>query len=397
MPSNNILPPETQKILKDIPSLLNKTFPIPSRFRSALPSQIAELSRLFTNGRGDRSLSYLGQPNFLSAYLHYFLPWNLYRLCIILHSLDITLSSSDTITDLGSGPLAFASALWISRPDLRKIPLKINCVDRCSPALEAGKKFFAAVAGENIWKINLVRDNIDLKRTNVTHNKKKAALVCAANLFNEIYERLPHNNINGLRRIANNAARLMHNEASADACILTMEPGVPQSGRFISFLRAAFMEIGRPPVSPCTHTAVCPLNGGKKRWCHFAYDTVDAPKELHRLSSAAGIPKERLVLSYLLTGAVSKTRHSSEKTDREKKQDVTQEVRSISDAFPLPHNRFGRYGCCAQGLVLLAGEKKRIEEIGSGSLLTQVLAANMSVRNTGERDAKSGALILEVK
>jgi len=391
MPSSNILPPETKKILKDIPSLLNRTFPIPSRFRGALPSNIAELSRLLTNGRGDRSLSYLGQPNFLSAYLHYFLPWNLYRLCIILHSLDITLSSGDTITDLGSGPLTFASALWISRPDLRNIPLKINCVDRCAPALEAGKEFFAAITGgENIWKINLIRDSIDVRRTNVMRKEKQAALVCAANLFNEIYEGLPHNNTNGLRRIAGNAARLMHNEASAGACILTMEPGVPQSGRFISFLRAAFMEMGRPPISPCTHTADCPLNGGgKKRWCHFAYDTVDAPKELHRLSAAVGIPKERLVLSYLLTGAVSKA--PAAKTDREKKQDVTQEVRSISDAFALPHNRFGRYGCCAQGLVLLAGEKKRIEEIGSSSLVTSVFAANAS------RDAKSGALILEVK
>jgi len=386
------MPPETKKILKDIPSLLNRTFPIPSRFRGALPSNIAELSRLLTNGRGDRSLSYLGQPNFLSAYLHYFLPWNLYRLCIILHSLDIALSPGDTITDLGSGPLTFASALWISRPDLRNIPLKINCIDRCAPALEAGKKFFAAITGgENIWKINLVRDSIDIRRTNVMRKEKQAALVCAANLFNEIYEGLPHSNTDGLRRIAENAARLMHNEASVDACILTMEPGVPQSGRFISFLRAAFMEMGRPPISPCTHTADCPLNGGggKKRWCHFAYDTVDAPKELHRLSAAAGIPKERLVLSYLLTGAVSKI--PAAKTDREKKQGIAQEVRSISDAFALPHNRFGRYGCCAQGLVLLAGEKKRIEEIGSGSLVSSVFAANTS------HDAKSGALILEVK
>ena len=378
MLSNNTLPPETRKILKDIPSLIDKTFPMPGRFRGALPSQIAELSRLLTNKRGDRRLSYLGQPNYLSAYLRYFLPWNLYRLCIILYSVDITLSPGDTITDLGSGPLTFASALWIARPDLRNIPLEINCIDHCAPALEAGKKFFAAVAGENLWKINIVRDSIDIRRTDVTRNKKRAAMVCAANIFNEIYEKLPHNNTDGLKRIAADAAFLMHNEASADACILTMEPGVPQSGKFISFLRAAFMELGRLPVSPCTHAAACPLNGGKKRWCHFAFETADAPKELHRLSAAAGIPKERLVLSFLLTGAVSP---NAAKTGRER-------VRIISDAFPLPDNRFGRYGCCARGLVLLTGEKSRIEKIVSGSLITPVFAAN-------ERDKKSGALIAE--
>jgi len=302
--------------------------------------------------------------------------------------MDITLSSGDTITDLGSGPLTFASALWIARPDLRNIPLEINCIDICAPALEAGTKFFAAITGgETPWKINLVRDNIDIRRTNVTRNKKRAAMVCAANIFNEIYERLPHNNTDGLKSVAANAARLMHNEASADACILTMEPGVPQSGKFISFLRAAFMELGRPPVSPCTHTAACPLSGGKKRWCHFAFETADAPKELHRISTAAGIPKERLVLSYLLTGAVTKTTRPAAETGREK----TQEIRIVSDAFALPRNRFGRYGCCALGLVLLAGEKKRVEEIDSSHLVTPVFAANPS------RDAKSGALILEVK
>jgi ribosomal protein RSM22 (predicted rRNA methylase) len=390
---NNTLPPETRKILKDIPSLIDKTFPMPGRFRGVLPSQIAELSRLLTNKRGDRRLSYLGQPNYLSAYLRYFLPWNLYRLCIILHSMDITLSPGDTITDLGSGPLTFASALWIARPDLRSIPLEINCIDHCAPVLEAGKKFFAAIAGENPWKINIVRDSIDVRRTDVTRNKKQAAMVCAVNIFNEIYEKLPHNNTDGLKRIAADAALLMHNEASADACILTMEPGVPQSGKFISFLRAAFMELERPPVSPCTHATACPLSGGKKRWCHFAFETADAPKELNHLSAAAGIPKERLVLSYLLTGAVSKNPRSGAETSREK----TREARIISDAFPLPRNRFGRYGCCANGLVLLAGEKERINEIGSGSLFTPVFTAGTSARHEGERDAKSGALILEVK
>ncbi|MDR1836132.1 MAG: rRNA methyltransferase [Treponema sp.] len=395
MPLIDTLPLETSHILNSVPALINKTFPMPGRFRSSLPSQIAELSGLLTNRRGDRLLSYLGRPNYLSAYLHYFLPWNLYRLCILLHSLNITLVSGDTITDLGSGPLTFISALWIARPDLRTIPLEINCIDRCAPALEAGNKFLTAICavtgeGKNIaWKVNLLREDIDVRRP-VFRKRKQAALVCAVNLFNEIYEGLAHNNAEGLKRIAANAARLMHNEASTNASILTVEPGVPQSGRFIAFLRAAFLELKRPPVSPCTHTKACPLAGGlrtegaapprrthgeKKRWCHFAFEPVDAPKEFHLLSAAAKIPKDRLVLSFLLTGTL--TEHSAK-------------VRVISDAFPLPHNRFGRYGCCAQGFVLLAGSKEHIEKMNSGNLVTPVLTTN-------ERDAKSGALIMEIK
>ncbi|MDR0323866.1 MAG: small ribosomal subunit Rsm22 family protein [Treponema sp.] len=382
---SGILPQETRAFLKAVPSLIEKTFPIPGRFRGAMPSQIAELSRLLTNRRGGRSLSYLSRPNFLSAYMHYFLPWNLYRLCILLHGTDIALACGNTITDLGSGPLTFVSALWIARPDLRNIPLEINCIDRSAPALEAGKNFFDALSadgvmnektgGKNSWKINLVRTDIDIRRA-AARQKKQAALVCAVNMFNEIYENLSHSNLNGLRHTADNAARFMHSYAEADAGILTVEPGVPQSGHFISFLRASFMELGRQPMSPCTHTAACPYApSGKKRWCHFAFETIDAPKELVRLSAAARLPKERLALSYLYTGV-------------EKKNEKPQ-IRVISDVFALPQNRYGCYGCCDEGLVLLAGEKKRIEEIVSGSLV------NKSGKSS-QRDAKSGAIIMEV-
>ena len=169
-------------MIDTIPALINETFPIPARFRGKLPKQIAELSQMLTNRRGDRSLSYLNRPEYLSAYLHYFLPWNLYRLYLLLPTLDISLSAGDTITDLGCGPLTFVSALWITRPDLQKIPLEINCIDRSGQVLEAGNKFFAAVSGNNNknWKINLIKEDIDLRKVNLAgfnqgQKKKKAA------------------------------------------------------------------------------------------------------------------------------------------------------------------------------------------------------------------------------
>ncbi|MDR1870293.1 MAG: small ribosomal subunit Rsm22 family protein [Treponema sp.] len=374
----NTLPPQSRQILNSIPALIEKTFPIPERFRRTLPSHIAELSRLLTGERGSRSLSYLNRPNFLSAYLYYFLPWNLYRLCRLLPALDLNLCAGSEILDLGSGPLTFVSALWIARPELRAVPLEFHCIDRSAAALEAGKKFFAAVSAgtDSPWKIKLAREEINVRRADVTRKKKNAALVCAVNMFNEAYEDLPHSNTEGLRRAAENIARIVHAQASADGRILTVEPGVPQSGKFIAFLRNAFLELGRPPLSPCSHTAACPLSGKKKRWCHFAFETTEAPKELHRLSSSAGIPKERLVFSFLLAGNT--------------KPPDSGEARIISDAFPLPNNRFGRYGCCSRGLVLLTGEKSRIEKIVSGSLVAPVFSANAG------RDAKSGALLAEL-
>jgi ribosomal protein RSM22 (predicted rRNA methylase) len=285
---------------------------------------------------------------------------------------------------MGSGPLTFVSALWIIRPDLRNIPLEINCIDRSSPALEAGKKFFRALclAAEGIenssWKINLIRKDIDIRRTDVLNKKNSPAFVCAINMFNEIYENIPHSNNEALKQISANAASLMHNLTSKEAVILTVEPGVPQSGKFISFLRSSFLELDRPPLSPCPHAEACPCRG--KKWCHFAFETVDAPKELHHLSTAARIPKERLVFSYLLTGSASQIKNSNE----------TQSVRIISDPFPLPDNSFGRYGCSSKGLVLLTGSKTRIEKIISGSLIVSAVTIN-------KYDAKSSALIMEIK
>jgi len=61
------------------------------------------------------------------------------------------------------------------------------------------------------------------------------------------------------------------------------------------------------------------------------------------------------------------------------------EARVISDAFPLPYNRFGRYACCERGLVLVTGEKDRIENTASGSLV--------KIAATGQYDEKSGAMI----
>jgi SAM-dependent methyltransferase len=370
---------QTRRLLDGIPALIDKAFPLPGRFRSALPSDVAELSRLLTSGRGERGLSYLGRPNLLSAYLRYFLPWNLYRLCRLLPGLDITLAANDRITDLGCGPLTFAAALHICRPDLRSVPLEFYCIDRSGPALDAGKKFFAALAGENTpWKIHTVKGDIN------TAKPKPAALVCAVNVFNEMYGDISRNGTEILRRNAEKAARLLAAHASASSAILVVEPGFPRCGEFISLLRTVFLQRGRRPAAPCPHDTACPLPGGgegghagvKKRWCHFAFDTDDAPAALHRLSHAAKLPKERAVLSFLFTAPANAAAANATAT-----------LRVISDAFPLPPSRFGRYCCSPQGLVLLAAGKTAIEKTASGALVNAIVKE--------DRDPKSGAFIAE--
>jgi hypothetical protein len=217
-----------------------------------------------------------------------------------------------------------------------------------------------------------------------------------------MYDRISHSNTTELKEMAAKAALFMHEEAAPDASILIVEPGIPQSGKFISFLREAFIELGHPPAAPCTHDADCPLTpqrhkiGLKQRWCHFAFNAAETPKELKRLSTAARLPKERLVFSFLLTGSKTKTqKHKA--LSRKKAESIWEEnIRIISDAFPLPNHRFGRYGCSASGLVLLTGEKNQIEKLESFGYIEQNKQKTY-IFTGNERDVKSGALILELK
>jgi len=381
------LPRETRRLLDGIPALIDKTFPLPGRFRSKLPLDVAELSHLLTSGRGERSLSYLGRPNLLSAYLRFFLPWNLYRLCRLLPGLDVTLRANDIITDLGCGPFTFAAALWICRPDLRAIPLEFQCIDRSGPALEAGRKFFAALAGENgPWKIRGHKTELGTGKT------KPAALVCAANVFNEMYGDISRCNAETLKRNAEKSARLLESHASVESAVLVVEPGFPRCGEFISLLRNALMECGHHPLSPCPHDGNCPLldytRTGKKRWCHFAFETEDAPKDLQRLSLSARLPKERAVLSFVFMGKTKVQQAKNPPLGGGYAETEKQPLRVISDAFPLPRQQFGRYACSAQGLVLLGGEESSIGKAGSGTLVNAVF-------KKGKRDPKSGALLAE--
>jgi hypothetical protein len=392
---DTLFPPlsaETRRHVDSIPALVDKILPIPKRFRSGLPRDVAELSRLLTSARGERNESYLGEAPLLSAYLRYFLPWNIYRLARLLPSLSLPLCAGSLVTDLGSGPLTLPIALWISRPDLRKVPLEFRCLDRTGAVLDAGKNLFAALVRSDTvdapcpWTIKTIKADLG-----APIRFPKANLVTAVNLFNEFFRKLPRpdHGTSPLAVFAEKQARLLSSLSLDTGSILVLEPGVPRCGEVISLLRKACVDKGRLPLAPCPHTGPCPLPGsghGDKaasKWCHFAFDTGDAPAGLHRLSEAAGIPKERAVLSFLLAGPAV----SAVLPDPVPENTLT--VRIISDAFPLPAALYGRYGCSVRGLVLVTGRKTAIEGLESGAFREN--------GSSERRDRKSGALVLEYR
>jgi len=132
----------------------------------------------------------------------------------------------------------------------------------------------------------------------------------------------------------------------------------------------------------------------KAKWCHFALNTEDAPDELHRLSAALKLPKERAALSFILAGKAAaqnpvKRATRSERTERVK-------ARVISDSFPISadspgtrereNNPWGRYACSERGLVLATGSRRTLESAQPGALEELAL-------EDGRIDTKSGAYI----
>jgi len=415
------LPDEARKTLARLPRLINETFPLPTRFRTALPHDVADLSRLLTSGRKERGASYLGRPALLSAYLRYFLPWNIFRLCRLFCALPLELKPGDAVNDLGAGPLTLAASLWISRPDLRSFPLEFRCLDKTAAVLEAGKKFFIALAPNSLWTVRTICGELRTRSSlSVEIRGKPAALSAAVNVYNELFWNLSPLDEDGLNHFAESHARLLSSITDNAGSVLVVEPGIPRSGEFISLLRHFLAEEGRFPISPCTHSGTCPLPGGlgksrsenhaktraavkaratiKARWCHFAFDTEDAPKELHSLSAAARIPKERAVLSFILAGPLPSVGNSKASHDKASHTAAAnpEKIRVISDCFPVGENSsagkprrentWGRYGCSKRGLVLVTGSRRNIEAAHSGALEELTFTS-------GAVDAKSGAFI----
>jgi hypothetical protein len=386
--------PEARGLLEDFIKLTDRLFPLPGRFRAGLGRDAAGLSRLLTSERGSLPEGYLGRPSLLSAYLRYFLPWNLYRLARLLPALPLALSQGDAVTDLGSGPLTLPLALWIARPDLRSLELEFRCLDRTEAALKAGKRLFAALAGpKSPWKLKTIHASLDAKV-----NGKPAALAAAVNVYNEVFRALPHTDSRSLEKAAAVEARRLAALSSGE--VLVVEPGVPRSGEFIACLRAALLELGLSPLSPCTHSSPCPYPGGrdagtKRKWCHFAFEARDAPGALMEISAAAGLPKERAVLSFILAGRADRGASSAAGDGSGEKP-----VRILSDPFPLPGGRpgerYGRYGCSEWGAALAAGEKRKIYALNSGSLLQAAMPAPGLRGRPGLRDSKTGAALVEV-
>lgn len=424
--AGELFPPLSKNILEELdffPEILEKVRPLKKAHKEVLPQDIAALSRILTSERGNLSLPYWHKPAFISAYLYYFLPWNLLRLCALLGNLklpdpcgefkveaeinkrthsDAQIKKADPLfpllIDIGSGPLTFILALWLMKPEWRGLPIHCIAVDKSGQPLEIGRKIFYEMANfhkQKPWKIELCRQSLSQYTLpkNYTANGQ-LWLASFVNVLNELEIKtkekkdFPEEDV--LAGWFDYFQFIKINDASR---ILFVEPGTRRGGNLIQKIRLWAVENELTPESPCTHSQECPLykshntinkNQTKRQhssydnsWCHFTFAVPHGPKWLLDLSKLSGLTKQALSLSFLLLSFENDFKIGNISSHN------PAFVRIISHVFKTGYNENCRYGCAGNKLVLLPNSKN----LYSGSLVKAQL--------TKEIDEKSGAVIVE--
>ncbi len=409
-------------ILNSFDEIIQGVRPLNSRQLQQLPEHIRALSHQLTDDRASRRLGYMNDNIQLSSYVRYYTWWNLVRLTRLFANLPATVfpTSDCTCLDLGSGPLTVVTAIWLARPELRKLRLTWYCLDVSANSMSLGEDIYLSIAA----KAKAADDSIEpwhivrVKGPFGTAIKQKAGFLTCANMLNELDQASDMPPEFQTKKYYEQLTRY----TEKDAGILLVEPGVPKAARTLSLLRTRYIKDGRTIAAPCPHAGDCPMSGfkaytgSKNKWCNFAFTTEDAPARLQKLSVAAKLPKERATLSFM---AVETTRWLSSPKGESKPQstkisshnggfdtanaysttDTGTTIRITSDKLRLPNYMCGYYGCSLYGLVLvtLPDENntrlpKPLFRPRSGDLIQVKIKTPDSL----PKDEKSGAVIIEL-
>lgn len=384
---------ETIKILNSFDEIIQNVRPLNSRQLQQLPENIRKLSHQLTDDRASRRLGYMNDNIQLSSYVRYYTWWNLVRLTRLFANLPSSVfpASDCTCIDLGSGPLTVVTALWLARPELRKLKLTWYCLDVSANSLTLGEDIFLSIAAktsEDPWNIIRIKGNFG------TQIKQKAEFLTCANMLNELDQAsdMPP------EFQTKNYYEHFERYCEKGAGIILVEPGVPKAARTLSLLRARYIKDSRKVTAPCTHECDCPMSGfkaytgSKNKWCNFAFTTEDAPLKLQKLSDLAKLPKERATLSFI---AVEDARVKHGQTALEDKTFI----RITSDKLRLPNYMCGFYGCSQYGLVLITlpdENNTRLPKPHFRPKSGDLISVKIKTPDSLPVDEKSGALIIEL-
>ena len=411
---------ETVAILNSFDEIIQGVRPLNSRQLQQLPEHIRALSHQLTDDRASRRLGYMNDNVQLSSYVRYYTWWNLVRLTRLFANLPATVfpTADCTCLDLGSGPLTVVTALWLARPELRKLRLTWYCLDVSANSMALGEDIYLSIAAkakaadETIEPWQIIR----VKGPFGTPIKQKAGFLTCANMLNELDQASDMPPEFQTKKYYEQLQRY----CEKDAGVILVEPGVPKAARTLSLLRTRYIKDGRTIAAPCPHAGDCPMSGfkaytgSKNKWCNFAFSTEDAPRKLQKLSDMAKLPKERATLSFMAvanarwlsargagvskppyepTSAVVSIRPSDYSTTG------TTDIRITSDKLKLPNYMCGYYGCSQYGLVLVTlpdENNTRLPKPPFRPRSGDLIQVKTKTPDSLPKDEKSGGFIIEI-
>ena len=426
--AESAIPEESREIIEKFDEIVASVRNLSGKQKVALYGHVKNLSHQLTDERSSRRLGYMNEAASISAYISYFMWWNLVRMTRLFANLPKTAfeslvkSEKPVALDVGSGTLTVVIALWLARPELRSKKISWYCLDLSQTALAAGEDLYYAIAAKTIkdtegeslplapnakaffatpspgatpqapldpWNIIRVKGALG------TSIKEKADFISCANVFNEIIQ---HNEQPTDFLAKKYTGELLSYLKDGESSVLLVEPGDPHSARFLSLMRDSLIRKDFTPIAPCPHAENCPMAGrtngrttnaqGKNaKWCNFAFETESAPSRLLKFSEKAGLAKERASLSFIISKKSALARKSELDSDSPAQKTF---IRIASDFIRLPDlHKSGYYACSEYGL-LLAIDESHIQP-KNGELL-QI----KSPGNLDEIDKKSGAIIVKI-
>jgi hypothetical protein len=329
--------------------------------------------------------------------MHYFLPWNLYRLAWLLPGLDLLSPPPEReihLLDLGSGPLTLPLALWCARPDLRRRPVRLVCADVASRPLEVGRDALRRLAGpDSPWRVSPVRGPLEKALAGGCFHA-----ILAGNILNELRPFRGEDLEDRLERMC----AAMFRSLAPDGRIFLVEPGTRLGGSLVALVREVALKQGLHPIAPCPHAGPCPLRAAptSSRWCHFVSTVPDAPESLLELSRRSRLEKDGLALSCLLLCRAAEQMAGDASRGEETAGGPARKAGAAAGRTPSPAGAFvrilshpirlparpapARYACSAKGLALVLDALS----LPSGGAVRVLWPC------PEERDGKTGALIL---
>ena len=269
---------------------------------------------------------------------------------------------------------------------------------------QSGSASYDELAQNCPWEFTCVREQFPSLA--LQKRDRPFALITAANVLNELFwdDRI-HLDVRAqgvLKSFAGNTV--------PGTRVLIIEPGEPRSGTMLAALRESTIIHNGTILGPCTHAKSCPMPGSylsaamraiksgkpfpkgvpepvnmpasrtKYPWCHFVLNAKSVPKQLQKLSIESGIPKDRLVASWLY----AELPHKHAKVQKS----TSGCIRLVSDKIVVEGNIY-RYACGEPGYIM-AG--RPFSAYPSG---TVVRLENLGAYCNKRVDKKTHALILE--